>query len=128
MEGPTQSYLSRREREIMDVVYSLGQGSVSDIAARMEDNPGYNSVRVTLGILVKKGHLKHRKDGRRYIYSPTVPTEAASRSATRNLLRTFFGGSPSRAILAMLDASSDRLSRKQLDDITAWLEKVKKEK
>ena len=92
----------------------------------MEDSPGYDSVRITLGILAKKGHLKHRKDGRRYIYAPTVPLDKASRSAARNLLRTFFSGSPSKAILTMLDVSSSRLTKKELDEIAAWLDEEKK--
>lgn len=126
MKKRLPTYLSRREREIMDIVYRLGEARVSDVVNRMEDDPGYDSVRVTLGILAKKGHLRHRREGRRYVYSPTVPRDQASRSAVRNLLRTFFGGSPSRAILTMLDESSTHLSREELTEIAAWLEKDKK--
>ena len=126
MQKPLYANLSRRERQIMDIVYRLAEASVSDVAGRIENSPGYDSVRVTLGILTKKGYLKYRRENRRYIYSPTVPREKVSRSAVRNLLRTFYGGSPSRAILAMLDMSSSRLSRKELDEIASWLDKERK--
>lgn len=118
--------LSRREREIMNIVYELGEAGVAEVADRMEDNPGYDSVRITLGILTKKGHLTHRKDNRRYIYAPTVGREKASRSAVKGLLKTFFGGSPKKAILTMLDMSSSRLTKQELDEIAGWLEKEKK--
>ncbi len=117
--------LSRREREIMDIVYQLGEASVSEIEKKVEDSPGYDSVRVILGILVRKGHLKYHVDNRRYIYSPTIPREKASRAAIKKLIRTFFNGSPSKAILTMLDVSSDRLTKEELDKITTWLEKEK---
>jgi len=118
--------LSRREREIMDIVYRLGEAGASEVASRMRDDPGYDSVRVTLGILEKKGHLKHRQDGRRYVYLPTVPHHKATRGAMRNLLQTFFRGSPSKAVLSLLDMSSSRLSRSELDEIADWIEKERK--
>jgi predicted transcriptional regulator len=116
--------LSRREREIMEILYRLGEASAADVVGRMDPDPGYDSVRVTLGILEKKGHVKHRQEGRRYIYTPTVPHETASRSAIRNVLHTFFRGSPSRAILALLGMS--RLSREELDVIAKWIEEERK--
>ncbi len=119
----TRLQLSRREREIMEIVYRLGRASVSDVVAQMGDKPSYDTVRVTLGILTSKGHLSHYTEGRRYIYRPTVPRERASRSALRNLLQTFFSGSPSRAIMAMLDMPAGRLSEKELDEIEALIKK-----
>jgi BlaI family penicillinase repressor len=116
--------LSRREREIMEIVYRLGEASVADVVGRIEHDPGYDSVRVTLGILERKGHLKHRREGRHYVYTPTVPHETASRTAVRNVLHTFFRGSPSRAILALLGMS--RLSREELDEIAEWIEEERK--
>jgi len=118
--------LSRREREIMDVVYQLGEAGVAEVVNRMRDDPGYDSVRVTLGILEKKGHVKHRQDGRRYLYSPTVPHQTATRNALRNLLQTFFRSSPSKAIQALLDMSGDRLSPEDLDEIAQWIEQERK--
>jgi predicted transcriptional regulator len=119
-----QAQLSRREREIMEILYRLGEASAADVVGRMDPDPGYDSVRVTLGILEKKGHVKHRQDGRRYVYTPKVPHETASRSAIRNVLHTFFRGSPSRAILALLGMS--RLSREELDVIAKWIEEERK--
>ncbi|NIR45621.1 MAG: BlaI/MecI/CopY family transcriptional regulator [Gemmatimonadetes bacterium] len=123
MEKPPQNQLSRRERQIMNIVYRLGEASVADVVDRMDGDPGYDSVRVTLGILEKKGHVEHRQEGRRYIYSPTVPHEKASRSAARSLIHTFFRGSPSRAILTLLGMS--KLSREELDEIARVIEEEK---
>lgn len=112
--------LSRREREIMEILYRLGEAGAADVAERMAEDPGYDSVRVTLGILRKKGHVKYRLEGRRHIYAPTVPHEEASESAIRSVMQTFFRGSPSRAILTLLDQSE--LSEEELDEIAKWIE------
>ena len=126
MQRTVKTELSRREREIMDIVYQLGEASVSDVVAQTSDNPSYDSIRVTLGILTAKGHLSHRAEGRRYIYHPTVPREKASRSAVKKLLQTFYAGSPSKAIVAMLDMSSGRLTKKELDEIEEMIKKGRK--
>jgi BlaI family penicillinase repressor len=118
--------LSRREREIMNIVYKLGEASVSEVVDRIPDEPGYDTIRVTLGILTRKGFLKRRKQDRRYLYKPIVPREKASRTAVTNLLETFFAGSPSKAVLTMLDESSARISGKELDEIAAWVERKRK--
>lgn len=123
MTHPVPAQLSRREREIMEIVYRLGEAGVSDVTAALPDRPSYDTVRVTLGILEKKGHVKHRRDGRRYVYRPTVSAERASRAAVRSLLRTFYRGKPSAAILTMLDESSARLSQEELDEIAQWIER-----
>jgi predicted transcriptional regulator len=126
MKKPLFKNLSRREREIMNVVYKLGEASVSEVVDRIPDEPGYDTIRVTLGILTRKGFLKRRKQDRRYIYKPIVPREKASRTAVSNLLETFFAGSPSKAVLAMLDESSAKISKKELDEIAAWVERERK--
>jgi predicted transcriptional regulator len=123
---PLRKHLSRRESEIMDIVYRLGEATVSDVAALMHDRPSYDTVRVTLGILAKKGHLRHRRDGRRYVYSPTVSHERATRSALSGVVRTFFGGSPSKAILTMLDVNSEQLTEEELKQIAKMIEKERK--
>ncbi len=120
------SQLSRRESQIIDIVYQLGEASVSDILKLMDDPPSYDSVRIILGILTEKGHLKHYTAGRRYIYQPTIPQGKASRSAIQSLIHTFFGGSPSKAILTLLDMSSDSMSAEELEQIAAHLEEDKK--
>ena len=111
----------------MDVVYRLGEASVSDVAARIPDKPAYNSGRATLGILEKKGYVRHRQEGQRYIYRPAVSPEKATESAVSHLLKTFFGGSPSKAILTLLDMSSERLSDEDLDQLAQWIEQARKE-
>ncbi len=127
MKGRALSQLSRRERQIMNIIYGLGHASVADVVERMDDAPSYDSVRITLGILVRKRYLTHKMVGRRYVYRPTIPRRRASRSAVRNLVQTFFGGSSSRAILTLLDESAGSLSNEELAEIEHWLE-VQKEK
>ena len=126
MTDPTK--LSRREREIMDVLYRLEEAGAAEVSRQMVDDPGYDSVRVTLGILEKKGHVKHKKDGKRNVYFPTVSAERATKNAVRNLQKTFFRGSPSKAILSMLDISSAKLTDAELDEIAKWIEQERKTK
>ena len=102
--------LSRREREMMDVVYRLGEASGTEIRGQMADPPSYSAVRATLRILMEKGHLEHRQDGARYLYRPTVPAGEASRSALRHLVQTFFAGSSTRAAAALLDLDDESMS------------------
>jgi predicted transcriptional regulator len=116
--------LSPLEREIMNVLYGSGEAGAAEVAKQVSQKGGHDSVRVTLRILEKKGHIKHRQDGRRYVYSPTVPHRAASRSAIRGLIRTFFRGSPKRAVLALLGMS--RLSKDELDEIAEWVEEARR--
>jgi len=95
--------LGRRERQIMDVVYRLGQATVGDVVAQLPDPPTYSAVRGMLRYLENKGHLRHSSDGARYVYEPTVPHAQAQRSALRHLVRTFFRGSKAGALTALLD-------------------------
>lgn len=118
---------SRRERQVMDVLYRLGEGSVADVLSLMPNARSYDAVRLTLGTLVEKDHVRHRREGRRYVYWPTVPVDDASKSAIRQLMRTYFHGSPKRALLAMLDESSQRLSAEELDEIAAWIREASEE-
>ena len=116
--------LSRLERRIVDALYRLGEGAVVDVTRAMRGEPSHDSIRVTLGILEKKGYVTHRREGPRYIYRPSVPPDRARRQAAGHLTRTFFGGKPSRAILALLDMSSEELSREELDEIAARIERA----
>jgi predicted transcriptional regulator len=102
--------LGRRERQIMDAVYRLGRASVAEVRAQLPDPPSYSAVRGMLNLLEEKGHLSHEQDGLRYVYLPTVAREQARRSALRHMVQTFFGGSPERAVAALLDMSSADLS------------------
>ena len=110
--------LGRRERQIMDVVYRLGRAAVGDVMHELPDPPTYSAVRAMLRYLERKGHLRHSRDGARYLYEPTVPHRDAQRSALKHLVRTFFRGSRPRAVAALLelpgtggltDADLDRL-------------------
>jgi predicted transcriptional regulator len=102
--------LSRRERQIMEVVYRLGCASAGDVQGQMDDPPSYSTVRTLLRILETKGHLKHEQDGPRYVYLPVVSPEKAKRSALRRLLTTFFGGSVEQAVATLLDVSSAEMT------------------
>ena len=126
MAASPPSDLSRRERQIMDVIYRLGEAGAAEVVEHLPDRPAYNSVRVTLGILERKGLVRHRRDGTRYVYSPTVPAERARDSALRHVVRTFFRGSPSKAVLTLLDSPSTRLSAEELNELAAWVEAAKR--
>jgi predicted transcriptional regulator len=127
MTQPLQNQLSRRERQIMDILYRLGEAGAAEVVAHLSDRPAYNSVRVTLGILERKGVVRHRREGSRYVYSPIQPAEAVRESALRHLVRTFFRGSPSKAVLTLLDSPSTRLSEEELNELAAWVEAAKRE-
>ena len=126
MEHPVHLHLSRRESQIMDVVYSLGEVCVADVVERMPGRPGYNTVRNTMAILERKGHLRHRQEGQRYLYAPASPVDEAKRSAVRHLLNTFFNGSASQAVLAVLGSSARRLTKEDLDEIAEFLERARR--
>ena len=124
---PPQAVLSRRERQIMDVVYRLGEASAAEVAKQLPDRPATNTVRVTMAILERKGFLTHRADGPRHVHAPTVPLEKAQRSALRHLIRTFFASSPASAILTLLDMSSTNLSQEQLEEVAGFIARARKE-
>lgn len=121
---PPQARLSRLERSIVDALYRLSEGAVADVLKVMPGEPSYDSVRVTLGILEKKGYVTHRREGPRYVYRPTVSAERARRQAAGHLTRTFFGGKPSRTILALLDMSAEQITREELDEIASRIDRA----
>lgn len=116
---------SRRERQVMDVLYRLRDASVAEVLDHMPEPTTYDAVRLTLVSLAEKGHITHRRDGRKYIYTPSVPHRAASRSAVKRLLRTYFDESPSKAILALLDVSSGGLDDEELEEIERLVREAK---
>lgn len=124
-KGPQE--LGRRERQIMDAVYQLGEASVGDVLERLPDPPSYSAVRTMIRLLERKGYLRHRKDGTKYVYRPTEPHESASRSAIGHLLDTFFGGSASDAMAALLDVSGKRLSDADYRRMQQLIETARKE-
>lgn len=109
--------LSRRERQIMDVVYRLGAAPAAEIQESMPDPPSYSAVRAQLSILEEKGYLKHEKRARRYIYSPTVAPARAKRSALKSLLATFFDNSAENLVAALLDPKDQKLSDEEIERI-----------
>jgi predicted transcriptional regulator len=117
--------LSRRERQIMDVIYTRGQATAAEVVDALPDPPSYSAVRALLRILEEKGHLRHQQDGPRYVYLPVVPRERARRSALRNLVRTFFDGSVAQAAAALIDQS--KLSNAEFDRLRELIEKARKE-
>lgn len=114
--------LSRRERQIMDILFRQGQATVSEVLAAMTDPPSYSAVRAMLRILEEKGHARHEQDGPRYIYKPAVARDRAKRSAMRHLLHTFFEGSHEQAVAALLDEASTSLSDAELDRLAKMIE------
>lgn len=119
--------LSRREREILNVLYRKGRATAAEVQEEMADPPSYSAVRAMLRILEDKGHAMHEQDGPRYVYLPAVSRDRAKRSALRHLLSTFFDNSPEQAISALLGDASSKLSPEDLDRISALVEKARKE-
>lgn len=119
--------LSRRERQIMDVIYRMGEAAVSEVRDEMDDAPSYSAVRAMLRILEEKGQLTHRQDGPRYIYRPVKPIEEATESALERVLSTFFEGSTERAMAALLDMSSTRMSSDELDRLSKMIEDARED-
>ena len=119
--------LSRRERQILDVLYKAERATAAEVQAAIPDAPSYSAVRTLLRILEDKGHVRHEQDGARYVYTPTVERERAKRSAMRHMLNTFFEGSTTQAIAALLDEDPKRLSAEDLDRLRAMIDRARKE-
>ena len=119
--------LSRRERQIMDILYQRGKASANEVRDGMPDAPSYSAVRAMLRVLEEKGHVKHQEEGMKYVYAPVVAAGKAKRSAVKHVLDTFFQGSAEQAVAALLDVSSSRLTREELDRMAALIEKAKQE-
>jgi BlaI family transcriptional regulator, penicillinase repressor len=117
----TQPALSRRERQIMEIVYRRGEGTAADILAEIPDPPTYSTIRALLRVLVEKQHLQHRADGPRYIYSPTVSRQKARVGALAQLVSTFFDGSAAQAASALLGSAQGKLSKAELDALSALI-------
>jgi BlaI family transcriptional regulator, penicillinase repressor len=121
------SKLSRRERQIMDVIWRLGQATVADVLDALADAPSYSAVRALLNILKQKGQLDVEQVGARYVYRPTVTAEKASRTALHRIVETFFGGEPRAAIAALASMPEARLSKTELESISRLIDAAKKE-
>jgi predicted transcriptional regulator len=119
--------LSRRERQILDALYKLGPATVAEVRHALPQPPSYSAVRTLLGILEAKGHVRHEEEGARYVYRPTVEPERAKRWALRHLLDTFFEGSTTQAIVALLHEDAKRLSAEDWDRLTAMIDRARQE-
>ena len=118
----TAAQLTKRERQIMDVLYKLGRATAGEIRVRLEGAPADSTVRTQLRVLEGKGHVRHEEHGLRYVYLPTVPRHSARRSALRHLVDTFFDGSSAKAVAALLGGEAARVSDEELDRIAQIVE------
>src|SRR6266699_6593603 len=117
--------LSRRERQIMDILYQLERATVGEVLSKLPDKPNYSTVRAQLRVLEQKGHVRHEEEGLRYVYMPAVPRHAARRSALRHLVETFFGGSTEKVVAALLGREGSRLSDEELARIAELITKAR---
>ncbi len=119
--------LSRREREMMNIIFRNGKATATEVMEAMADPPSYSAVRATLRVLEQKGHLKHQHDGARYVYTPTVNREKARISALDQLLTTFFEGSAANVVATLLESSKDKMTPEELDRLSAMITNARKE-
>lgn len=116
--------LSRRERQIMDILFARGRATGQEIQAGLPDQPNYSSVRTILRVLERKGYVRHSEEGLRYVYEPTVAREAARTSALQRIIRTFFDGSAKEAVAALLDPSAFHLSEEELKELSRIVDRA----
>ena len=127
MTKPSPVQLSRRERQIMDIIYRLGQATAAEVLEQLPSPPGYSAVRAMLRILEEKGHLRHEEQGPRYVYLPTLPRDKASSSALKQVVQTFFEGSTEKAVAALLGMQATPLSDEELDRLASLIDQARKE-
>jgi predicted transcriptional regulator len=127
MKKPKPHALSRRERQIMDILYKLERASVGQVLLKLPDKPSYSTVRAQLRVLEEKGHVRHEEHGLRYVYIPAVPRDVARRSALRHLVETFFDGSTEKVVAALLGGEVARISPEELDRLARLISKGRKE-
>jgi len=119
--------LTRREREIMDILHRRERATAHEVMAELDDAPSYSAVRTFLRLLEERGHVRHEQEGARYVYTPTVARRDAQRSAISHLVETFFDGSVEDAVATLVEASKPKLSKQELERIAALIAKAKKE-
>jgi predicted transcriptional regulator len=122
-----EPHLSRRERQIMDALHQHGRATAAEVQTALPDPPSYSAVRALLRILEAKGHVKHFKEGARYVYKPRVSRETARRSALKRLVSTFFAGSVTQAVAALLEHADTRFSESELQKLEQMIEQARKE-
>ena len=122
-----EQHLSRRERQIMDVLHAKSQATAAEVLAALPSPPGYSAVRALLSILEEKGHVRHRREGARYVYVPRTSPEIARRSALKRVVSTFFQGSVAQAMAALLETADTELSDTELTRLQQLIKKTRKE-
>jgi predicted transcriptional regulator len=127
MSKTTGETLTRRERQIMDILHRRGRATAHEVLDEIADPPSYSSVRALLRLLEERGHVKHVEDGARYVYSPAVTRSDARRSALAHVVHTFFAGSVEHAVAALVESPRSKLSREELDRLAAVIDRAKKE-
>ena len=120
--NPSENALSRRERQVMDILFRLGKATAQEVLDELPDPPSYSAVRALLVTLETKALVKHAKESRRYVYSPSVPEKRAKRSALRQLLSTFFDGQPEKLVASLLDPDDQQLSQEEIERIRGLIE------
>ena len=121
------SSLSRRERQIMDILYQRGRATVGEVMESLSGSPAYSTVRAQLRVLEAKAHVRHEEQGLRYVYLPTASPQIAQRSALKHLLDTFFDGSPEKVVAALVGKERSRISDEELDRIARLIEQARRE-
>lgn len=119
--------LSRRERQIMDIIHARGKATAAEVMEVMPDAPGYSAVRALLRLMEEKGYLQHETDGTKYVFMPTIAREKARKSALKQMLQTFFDNSTEQAVAALLDLSKTKLKQEELDRLSSLIEQARKE-
>jgi predicted transcriptional regulator len=128
MTRPTDpTRLTRREREIMDILHRRGRATAHEVLGELPDTPSYSTVRTLLRILEERGHVEHVVDDQRYVYLPTVPPTEARQSALAHLVSTFFAGSVAQAVATLVESPQTRLSHEELDQLAQLIERAKQE-
>ena len=122
-----QKNLSRRERQIMDIIYELNEATAAQVMERLPNPPSYSAVRALLRVLEEKGHLSHKQDGPRYVFVPTLPRDEARENALKHLVNTFFNGSTEKVVAALLDISDEKLSQDDYQRLSRLIENARKE-
>lgn len=125
MKRLEEGHVSRRERQVMDILFRRGKATAEEVMNELPDPPGYSAVRALLATLEAKGLVKHGKDSRRYVYQPTVPEKKAKRSALRQLIATFFDGSPEKLVASLLDPKDQNLSGDEIERIRKLIDENK---
>lgn len=127
-ENTTHDPLSRRERQVMNIIYSRGQATAAEIHEALPDPPTFSATRAVIRTLEEKGHIVHQEQGLRYIYLPVVPADKARRSALSHLVTTFFQGSPSRLMATLLESSAAKVTEEELNQLEQMIRRARQEK